>query len=173
MPAAALIGLALTPVAMTSLGGTNPGESRALEAKTLFQASPVGVVGAGVAGLMVGSFYAVAVAFSRQIGLAVSETALFMSVVVPGGLAAQLSTGTPADRHDRHRHGRHPAGGRRRLAQAGHLRRPGPAPWRPAVGGRNPGGATSRVHPPCAAPVFPPVRASLRHGKTGWPRCRL
>lgn len=101
MLAASLIGLSLIPVAMTSLDEPNLSDSRVLNVRELFAASPVGVVGAGVAGLMVGSFYALGVVFAIKIGLSVSEAALFMSVVVLGGLVFQLPIGALADRHDR------------------------------------------------------------------------
>ncbi|MFD2191466.1 MFS transporter [Pistricoccus aurantiacus] len=101
MLAASLIVLSLIPVAMTRLEEPNLSDSRALNVGALYSASPVGVVGAGVAGLMVGSFYALGVVFARRIGLSVSETALFMSVVVLGGLALQLPMGVLADRYDR------------------------------------------------------------------------
>ncbi len=101
MLAASLIGLSLIPVAMTSLGEPNLSESRVLNVRDLYAASKVGVIGAVVAGLMVGSFYALGVVFARRIGLSVSESALFMSVVVLGGLAAQIPVGMLADRYDR------------------------------------------------------------------------
>lgn len=101
MLAASLIGLSLIPVAMTSLGEPNLSDSRVLNVKDLYLASPVGVVGSGVAGLMVGSFYALGVVFAREIGLSVSEAALFMSVVVLGGLVFQVPMGVLADRYDR------------------------------------------------------------------------
>lgn len=101
MLAASLIGLALVPVAMTSLGEPNLKEIRLLGVKDLYAASPVGLIGAGVAGLLVGSFYALGVIFARKIGLSVSESALFMSVVVIGGLGFQLPLGVLADRYDR------------------------------------------------------------------------
>ncbi len=101
MLAASLIGLSLIPVAMTSLGEPNLSDSGVLKVRDLYSASKVGVVGAGVAGLMVGSFYALGVVFAIKIGLSVSEAALFMSVVVLGGLAFQLPVGVLADRYDR------------------------------------------------------------------------
>lgn len=101
MLAAALIGLSLIPVAMTRLGEPNLSDSRVLKIRDLYSASPVGVVGAGVAGLMVGSFYALGVVFALKIGLGASEAALFMSVVVLGGLVFQLPIGVLADRYDR------------------------------------------------------------------------
>lgn len=101
MLAAALIGLSLIPIAMTSLGEPNLSDSRVLNVRDLYSASPVGLVGAGVAGLMVGSFYALGVVFAIKIGLNVSEAALFMSVVVLGGLIFQVPIGVLADRYDR------------------------------------------------------------------------
>lgn len=101
MTAAALIGLSLVPIALTRLGEPNLGELRVLGIKQLFAASPVGVIGAGVAGILIGSFYALGVVFARQIGLSVSEAALFMSIVVLGGLAFQVPVGMLADRFDR------------------------------------------------------------------------
>lgn len=101
MLSASLIGLALVPVAMTSLGEPSLKQSRVLKVRNLYSASPVGVVGAAVAGLIVGSFYALGVVFARQIGLSVSEAALFMTTVVLGGLVFQLPMGALADRYDR------------------------------------------------------------------------
>lgn len=101
MLAAALIGLSLIPVAMTSLGEPDLGDSGVLKVRDLYTASQVGVIGAAVAGLMVGSFYALGVVYARSIGLSVSESALFMSAVVLGGLAAQVPMGALADRYDR------------------------------------------------------------------------
>jgi len=101
MLAASLIGLSLIPVAMTRLGEPNLSESRVLKVRDLYAASKVGVVGAGVAGLMVGSFYALGVVFALKIGLTASQAALFMSAVVLGGLIFQLPIGILADRYDR------------------------------------------------------------------------
>ncbi len=98
---AVLIGLSLIPIAMTRLGKPDLREIRVLRVKEIFAASKVGVVGAGVAGILIGSFYGLAAVFARQIGLSVSETAMFMSVVVLGGLAFQVPIGMLADRFDR------------------------------------------------------------------------
>ena len=101
MMASTLIGLSLIPIAMTRLGEPNLQTSQPLDIRTLFQASRVGVVGAVVAGMLVGSFYALGVVFARQIGLGVTEAALFMSTVVLGGLGFQVPVGMLADRYDR------------------------------------------------------------------------
>ncbi len=101
MLSAVLIGLSLLPVALTGLGEPVLRELRSLGVGKLFEASRVGVVGAGVAGILVGSFYAMGVVFARQIGLSVPEAAMFMSVVVVGGLGFQVPIGMLADRFDR------------------------------------------------------------------------
>ena len=101
MLASALIGLSLIPIAMTRLGEPVLSEIRVLGVREIYAASKVGVVGAGVAGILVGSFYALAVVFARQIGLSVSEAAMFMSIVVLGGLGFQVPVGMLADRFDR------------------------------------------------------------------------
>ncbi|QDZ03237.2 MFS transporter [Nitratireductor mangrovi] len=101
MLASALTGLALIPIAVTRLGEPNLSELRVLTVRRLYEASRIGLVGAGVAGILVGSFYALGVVFARQIGLSVSETALFMSTVVLGGLGFQVPVGMLADRFDR------------------------------------------------------------------------
>lgn len=101
MIAAMLVGLSLVPIAMTRLGEPNLRALRVLDLKELYAASRVGVIGACVAGVLVGSFYALGVVFARQIGLDVTEAALFMSTVVIGGLAAQMPVGMLADKFDR------------------------------------------------------------------------
>ena len=155
MLAASLIMLALIPVAMTRLNEPNLSDSRVLNVRALFAASKVGVVGAGVAGLMVGSFYALGVVFAIKIGLSVSESALFMSVVVLGGLVFQIPIGILADRYDR------------RFVMAGVLMAVGIA-WAALAGfiasalpyaallviGLAFGGAMSSVYPLCVAQTF-------------------
>lgn len=78
MIASTLIGLSLIPIAMTRLGEPDLKASQPLDIRTLYNASRVGVMGATVAGMLVGSFYALGVVFARQIGLSVSEAAMFI-----------------------------------------------------------------------------------------------
>jgi hypothetical protein len=89
MLAAGLICLSLVPVALTGLGVPALDGYRSLSFQELYAASPVGVVGAGVARLLVGSFYALGVVLARKIRLSVSEASLFMSMVVLGGFSFQ------------------------------------------------------------------------------------
>ncbi|GJL96253.1 MAG: MFS transporter [Hyphobacterium sp.] len=101
MIASGLIAMSLIPIALTGLGEPVLAELRTLGLRRLYDASRIGVVGAAVAGILVGSFYAMGVVFARQIGLSVAEAAFFMSTVVIGGLACQVPIGMLADRFDR------------------------------------------------------------------------
>jgi MFS family permease len=101
MIASTLIGLSLIPIAITRLGEPDLKASEPLDIRRLFDASRVGVVGVAVAGMLIGSFYALGVVFARQIGLSVSEAAMFMSTVVLGGLGFRRPVGMLADRFDR------------------------------------------------------------------------
>lgn len=101
MLAAALMTLSLVPVALTSLGAPALAGHRRLDMRTLYAGSPVGVIGAGVAGMLIGSFYGLGVVFAREVGLDVAKAALFMTMVVVGGFVFQWPVGMLADRLDR------------------------------------------------------------------------
>lgn len=101
MLAAALLSLSLVPVALTRLGGPSLDGHGSISIRRLHAGSPVGFLGAGVAGLMVGSFYALGVVFARGIGLGVAEATMFMMAVVLGGFCFQVPIGILADRFDR------------------------------------------------------------------------
>lgn len=101
MLTASLFALALVPVALTSLGEPDLRDVLPFSLQNLYTASPVGVVGGFVSSLLVGSFYALGVVFARRIGLDAGQAALFMSVVVLGGMNVQLPVGVLADRYDR------------------------------------------------------------------------
>lgn len=101
MLAAALLTLSLVPIALTRRGAPVLDGHRSVSVRILLAGSPVGVAGAGVAGLLIGSFYALGVVFARGIGLGVAEAALFMTTVVLGGICFQFPIGMLADRFDR------------------------------------------------------------------------
>src|SRR5690606_8810175 len=66
-------------------------------------ASPLGTVAAVAAGVMLGAFYGLGAAYARRLGMPVSETAVFMSAVIVGGVALQWPLGRLSDRFDRRR----------------------------------------------------------------------
>jgi MFS family permease len=67
----------------------------------LYRASPLGMVGAGATGVMLGAFYGLGAVFARGVSLTDSGTALFMSATILGGVALQYPLGRLSDFVDR------------------------------------------------------------------------
>lgn len=101
--AAVLISLAVLPVCLTRMAGPAPGGQAALSIRQLYTASPLGLVGVGITGLMLGAFYALGTVYAQRQGMTLSATAFFMSVVIAGGVALQWPLGWLSDRYDRRR----------------------------------------------------------------------
>jgi MFS family permease len=99
--AAMLISLSLVPVTLTHVEGPELGHPRPLGLHRLFRLSPLGVVGAGGAGLLSGAFYSLGPIFGASAGLDVFQVSIFMGVMVFGGLALQWPIGRLSDRFDR------------------------------------------------------------------------
>ena len=99
--AAILISLAVLPVSLTRMAGPAPGGQAQLSIRQLYTASPLGFVGVGITGLMLGAFYALGAVYAQRQGMPLSATALFMSVVIAGGVALQWPLGWLSDRYDR------------------------------------------------------------------------
>lgn len=96
-----LISLAAVPVVLTRIAAPAPGEAASLTFRELYTVSPLGIVGAFLTGVMLGAFYAMGAVYARRSGLDLSATALFMSVVIMGGVALQWPLGRLSDRMDR------------------------------------------------------------------------
>lgn len=101
MAAAILLSLAVVPVALTRIAQPVIGDRPPLAIKQLYRISPLGVVGATVTGLMLGAFYALGAVYVRRLGMDLSATAFFMSIVILGGVALQWPLGWLSDRFDR------------------------------------------------------------------------
>lgn len=101
--ASILISLAVLPVALTRMSGPAAAEQAPLSLRKLYAASPLGLVGVGVTGLMLGAFYALGAVFARGLGMTLSATALFMSIAIAGGVALQWPLGWLSDRFERRR----------------------------------------------------------------------
>src|SRR3546814_16489548 len=76
--AAILISLAILPVCLTRSSAPTFAEAASLPLRRLFAASPLGVVGAGITGLLLGAFYGLAAIYARRLGLSLAQTATFM-----------------------------------------------------------------------------------------------
>lgn len=101
--ASILISLSAVPVLLTHIPPPAIGEHAPFSLRRLYSVSPLGLVGAVATGLMLGAFYGLAAVHVRRMGLSLSETALFMSAVILGGVALQWPLGRLSDRYDRRR----------------------------------------------------------------------
>lgn len=99
--ASMLISLAIIPLCLTRTSAPPPAEAAAFGIGTLFAGSPLGTVGAVTTGLMLGAFYGLAAVQVRRLGLDLTQTATFMTVVILGGVALQWPLGRLSDRYDR------------------------------------------------------------------------
>lgn len=97
------ISLAVIPVALTRMSAPPLQEHRFLSVGRLYRASPLGFVGAIVSGIFLGAFYGLGAAYARRIGMSMSDTALFMTVVILGGVVLQWPLGRLSDAFDRRR----------------------------------------------------------------------
>lgn len=96
-----LVSLSVLPIALTRLEEPAVARQAPLSVRSLYAASPLGVVGCGMTGLMLGAFYGLGAVYARRMGLEMSDIALFMSVVITGGVALQWPVGWLSDRFDR------------------------------------------------------------------------
>jgi len=101
--ASLFVSLSVLPIALTDLESPVVARQQALSPRNLYAASPLGMVGVGMTGLMLGAFYSLGAVFVRRLGLELSATALFMSTVIAGGVALQWPIGWLSDRIDRRR----------------------------------------------------------------------
>ncbi|WP_338465763.1 MFS transporter [Novosphingobium sp. ZN18A2] len=99
--ASILISLAAVPVLMTLIPAPEIAENTPFSLKRLYSASPLGLVGATVTGVMLGAFYGLAAVYARRLGMGLGQTSLFMSAVILGGVALQWPLGFLSDRLDR------------------------------------------------------------------------
>lgn len=101
--ASILMSLAVLPISLTRMASPVVGGQAKLAMKRLYAASPLGFVGVAITGLMLGAFYALGAVYAQRQGMALSQTALFMSGVIAGGVALQWPVGWLSDRYDRRR----------------------------------------------------------------------
>jgi MFS family permease len=101
--ASMLISLAAIPVALTRIHAPPVAPTAGPQIRELYAASPLGVVGATITGLMLGGFYALGAVYAQRMGMTLSQVAVFMSAVILGGVALQYPLGALSDRLDRRR----------------------------------------------------------------------
>ncbi|QSR20292.1 MFS transporter [Novosphingobium sp. KA1] len=96
-----LVSVAAIPVLLTRIAAPDTGALAPLPFAELYKASPLGMVGAGLTGMMLGAFYALGAVFARRLGMDLADTTLFMSAVILGGVILQWPLGWLSDRIDR------------------------------------------------------------------------
>lgn len=99
--AAILISLAIIPVSLTASVAPAPIQNVRINLVQVWQLSHIGLIGAVVAGLVTGSFWALAPVYARGTGLETVHLTLFISAAVLGGAAFQLPLGRLSDHYDR------------------------------------------------------------------------
>jgi MFS family permease len=101
--AAILLVLALVPLAMTRMEAPEIAPSPRLSVFTLARESFTGVAGAVMAGILIGSFYALGPVYATLVGLDVSQTANFMASAILAAMLLAWPIGILCDRFDRRR----------------------------------------------------------------------
>ena len=96
-----IISLALVPVALTSTPTPVEIEQERLGLRRLFKISPVGFIGCLGAGLTTGALWGLAAVYAKEAGLTTEDTAIFVAVMIVGGLLTQWPLGKLSDIVDR------------------------------------------------------------------------
>jgi MFS family permease len=98
---AILSSLALVPVALTRSTPPVLPDIASFGLRRLYEASPLGIAGTFVSGLVTGAIYGLAPVYGTQAGFGTGGTALFMTVIILGGVALQWPLGKLSDLFDR------------------------------------------------------------------------
>ncbi|MCW8916781.1 MAG: MFS transporter [Magnetovibrio sp.] len=96
-----IISLALVPVALTSTPTPVEIEHDRFGLKRMYTVSPVGLIGCLGAGLASGAMWQLAAVYAGKSGLMTEQTAVFVAVMIIGGLLTQLPLGKLSDLVDR------------------------------------------------------------------------
>ncbi|MDI1365166.1 MAG: MFS transporter [bacterium] len=101
--ASILISLSIIPIVLTRNKSPSLQPTPPLPMRKLYGISPLGMVGAGATGVILGAFYGVGAVYTHRLGLTLPSTAAFMSTVIVGGVALQWPLGWLSDHFDRRR----------------------------------------------------------------------
>lgn len=99
--AAMLIALAILPMTLTGRAQPVIPRPTRLRLRDLLAISPVGMIGAVVAGAVIGAIFGLLPFYGERTGLAVNAIAYLMATVVMGGLVFAVPLGRLSDRIDR------------------------------------------------------------------------
>ena len=101
--AAVVYCVALVPTAISSSAAPNPLVSVRLDLAGLWRNSPVAVAGIFLVGISNSAFGTLAAVYADRVGLVLTTIALFASIPILAGAAAQVPVGWLSDRMDRRR----------------------------------------------------------------------
>lgn len=96
-----LLSVALLPVALTRVAPPVLPDIRSFGYRRLYEASPLGVVGTVISGLVSGAIYGMAPVYATRLNFGDAGTALFMTVIILGGMLLQWPLGKLSDLFDR------------------------------------------------------------------------
>ncbi len=95
--------LALLPTAISATSTPTPLTSVSLNLRALWENSPIAVVAVLMVGVSNASFGTLAAVYAARIGLTLGDIALFASIPILAGAAAQIPIGYASDKLDRRR----------------------------------------------------------------------
>lgn len=95
------LALSIIPVSLTLTHAPTPISKVSVDFKKVWRHSHIGIIGSIFAGLITGSFWALAPIYANDSGFSTFEMANFMSAVVLGGALFQIPLGRFSDRFDR------------------------------------------------------------------------
>ncbi|NVJ97532.1 MAG: MFS transporter [Alphaproteobacteria bacterium] len=96
-----IISMALVPIALTSTPSPALSPPSRMGIKQLYGTSPVGVVGCLFAGIISGGYWSLGAVFAQAKGLPADQIAVFMTLLVTGGVITQWPLGRLSDLMDR------------------------------------------------------------------------
>ena len=95
------ISLALVPVALTRIEQPPQVVTPKLHLRTVYSESPLGVIGALTAGVVMGAFWGMMSVYCAKVGLDTTATVLLISATIVGGALLQWPIGKLSDHVDR------------------------------------------------------------------------
>lgn len=101
--AAMLVALALVPLSLTRRESPTIIQGERMSLAKLYRITPVGTLGALVAGLLISAFYAMGPVYANQIGLDVDQLSNFMASAIVAAMIMAWPVGRFCDHFDRYR----------------------------------------------------------------------
>ncbi len=96
-----LISISLIPLLVTNSEAPSIHESEKISYTELFRISPLGMFGIFGTGVVTSAVFGMGAVYAARTGLSVSNTALFLSAYIVGGVIFQWPIGRLSDRYDR------------------------------------------------------------------------